>query len=288
MNDRTMLVIGCRGQLGTDLCSVAAAAGYTVTGIDFPEIDLSDRRSVEDCIRRSDAAVAVNCSAFTAVDDCEKERTKAFAVNADGPGYLAQACENKRLRLIHISTDYIFDSAKKKPYIETDTPDPHTVYGKSKLAGEKNVASSCGNHQIFRIAWLYGLHGKNFVHSIRSIAQKNAAGSGSISVVNDQFGSPTSTVEVCRQIIAAQKPDFTGIFHATCEGTCTWFDFAKAIVGAARIPVTVRPCTTAEFPRPAPRPKNSVLENSRLKSAGVNCMLSWKDAFRNFLASENT
>jgi len=281
-----MIVIGSNGQLGTDMCNEATDAGYSVTGIDFPEIDIADRESVSSWISATRASVVVNCAAFTAVDNCETERDRAFVLNADGAGYIAEACEKAGARMVHISTDYVFSGNKTSPYVETDVPDPTSVYGMSKLAGEERVAAACRNHQIFRIAWLYGLHGKNFVFTIRSVAEKMAAGSGTMKVVNDQHGTPTSTIEVCRQILAAQESDLTGILHATCEGACTWFDFASAIVKAAGTAVTVLPCTTEEFPRPAPRPKNSILENSRLKAAKINVMHSWEEAFSAFLQSE--
>lgn len=286
MNNKRMLVIGSGGQLGTDMCNEAAIAGYTVTGIDFPTIDIADRKSVEGWIASTEASVVVNCAAFTAVDNCETEQERAFLLNADGAGYIAEACEQTGARMVHISTDYVFSGDKIGPYIESDTPNPKSVYGRSKLAGEERVAAACSNHQIFRIAWLYGLHGKNFLFTIRSAAEKMATGSGTIKVVNDQYGTPTTTIEVCRQILAAQESELTGIFHATCEGSCTWFDFASAVIKAAAIPVTVLPCTTEEFPRPAPRPKNSILENSRLKAAGINIMHSWEDALKTFLKSE--
>lgn len=279
-------MIGSGGQLGTDLCKEAAHAGYTVKGIDYPAIDIGNKDSVMKVIGESGAKIVVNCAAFTAVDDCEKEHDKAFLLNAEGPAFIAQACSQTGARMVHISTDYIFSGDKIGVYTEIDEPGPKSVYGQSKLAGEQNVAKYCQNHQIFRIAWLYGIHGKNFVFTIRSVAEKRAAAEGFMKVVNDQAGTPTSTREVCRQIIKAQSCTLTGIFHATCEGSCTWFDFATAIVKSAGIKVTVLPCTTEEFPRPAPRPKNSILENQRLKAAGINIMVPWEAAFAEFLQDE--
>ncbi|MBN1575281.1 MAG: dTDP-4-dehydrorhamnose reductase [Chitinispirillaceae bacterium] len=287
MNKRRMLIIGSTGQLGTDMCREARSAGYQVTGVDFPQIDIAERRSVARHVVESKAAYIINCAAYTAVDDCETNRERAFALNADGPGSIAAAAASIGARMVHISTDYVFDGRKTGPYLETDFPNPQSVYGQSKYAGEQQVAAACENHQIFRIAWLYGLHGKNFVFTIRAAAEKKAASGGPLTVVNDQFGTPTSTREVCRQVLKALPADLTGIFHATCEGSCTWFDFAKEIIlAAARIPVEVLPCTTDEFPRPAPRPKNSMLENQRLKRAGIAVMTGWKRAFREFLRDE--
>jgi dTDP-4-dehydrorhamnose reductase len=288
MNKKSLLVIGSTGQLGTDMCREAQKAGYEVRGIDFPEIDLSDRSSVEHSIAKTKPDLIVNCAAYTAVDDCETNRERAFSLNADGPGHIASAASSIGARVVHFSTDYVFDGEKDGLYVETDTPNPQSVYGMSKLAGEQNVASSCNDHQIFRIAWLYGHYGKNFVFTIRSVAQKKASSGEALTVVNDQLGSPTSTREVCRQVLRALPTQLRGVFHATCEGWCTWFDFAKEIVAAAGIPVEVRPCTTAEFLRPAPRPKNSRLENHRLKSAGIAVMADWKSAFAEFRCDEAT
>jgi dTDP-4-dehydrorhamnose reductase len=285
-NAKRVLIIGSTGQLGTDMCIMAGHAGYDVAGVDFPQIDLADRSSVERIVRTSGAGCIINCAAYTAVDNCEQEPDRAFALNAHGAGFIAAAAAEMGTRMVHISTDYVFDGNKESPYIESDVPNPQSVYGKSKLEGERLVAAACADHQIFRIAWLYGLNGKNFVFTIRSVAEKKAAAGEPLRVVNDQSGTPTSTKEVCRQIIAALPSPETGVFHATCEGSCTWYDFAREIVTAARIPVDLQPCTTAEFPRPAPRPKNSRLENSRLKRAGIAVMTHWKNAFEEFCRDE--
>jgi dTDP-4-dehydrorhamnose reductase len=287
MNNRRLLIIGSTGQLGTDMCIEASNAGYEAIGVDFPQIDLSDRRSIDRHIVDSKAMAIINCAAYTAVDECETNETRAFALNADAPGFIASAAASIGARMVHISTDYVFDGEKNGFYVESDRPNPQSVYGKSKYAGELQVAAACENHQIFRIAWLYGLHGKNFVFTIRAAAKKKAASDGVLMVVNDQFGTPTTTKEVCRQVLKALPTGTTGIFHATCEGCCTWFDFAQTIVQAARIQVRVLPCTTDEFPRIAPRPKNSRLENERLKRSGIAVMTDWEDAFREFLRDEN-
>jgi dTDP-4-dehydrorhamnose reductase len=286
MNDRKILVIGSGGQLGTDMCREATKAGCNVVALDYPEIDIGNRESVQKHIIASNASAIVNCAAFTNVDVCESEQEKAFLLNADGPGFIAEAAERIGARMVHISTDYVFSGDKTEPYLETDEVGPRSVYGKSKLAGELRVAQCCADHQIVRIAWLYGLHGGNFVRTIRMVAAKKAAENGVLSVVNDQSGTPTSTVQVCRQILAAMNSDITGVLHATCEGYCTWFEFAQKIIAKADIPVTVVPCTTEEFPRPAPRPKNSRLENSRLKAAGLAVMDNWEEAFNEFLRDE--
>lgn len=286
MNDKKLIVIGSTGQLGTDMCTVARLEGYTVADVDFPDIDIGDPRSVDLLLEAHQPVCVINCAAYTAVDDCESNPDRAFLLNAQGAGYIAAAASRIGARMVHISTDYVFDGMKEGVYVETDPTNPQSVYGQSKLEGERLVAAACSDHQIFRIAWLYGLHGKNFVFTIRSVAEKKAAAGERLQVVADQFGTPTSTMEVCRQVLRAQEYNETGVFHATCEGACSWFDFARTIVTAAKIPVEVVPCTTAEFPRPAPRPKNSRLENRRLKDANIACMADWQHAFEEFLRDE--
>ena len=287
MTNQPIMVVGSNGQLGSDMCIEARTAGHEVFAVDFPRIDITSQQSVEKMINEVRPACIINCAAYTAVDDCETNKATAYALNADGPGYLATAAAAIGARMIHISTDYVFNGNKKGVYVETDTPDPQSIYGASKYEGEQQVAAVCADHQIFRIAWLYGLHGRNFVFNIRAAAEKRAGIDGKMSVVADQFGTPTYTKDVCRQVVRVMRQkELTGIFHATCEGSCCWFDFAKVIVDAAKIPVILSPCTTDEHPRPAPRPKNSHLENERLKAAGVAVMREWREAFDEFLREE--
>ncbi|NLD99290.1 MAG: sugar nucleotide-binding protein, partial [Fibrobacter sp.] len=207
-------------------------------------------------------------------------------LNADGPRILAVAAQSIGATLVHISTDYVFDGEKNTPYLETDTPDPKTAYGRTKLAGERLVAEHCQKHLIFRIAWLYGIYGNNFVRAIRTNALKKSQSGEPMLVVNDQFGTPTYTIEVCKQILNTIGRDLYGIFHCTCEGSCSWYDFAVEIIEAAGINVTLKPCTTDEFPRPAPRPHYSILENAKLKANGINIISDWKVAFKKFLEQE--
>jgi dTDP-4-dehydrorhamnose reductase len=280
------LVIGSGGQLGKDMVIQLKKSGYQVSEIDYPLIDISNIDTVSLFFKQSTPNVVINCAAFTAVDDCETKKEAAFAVNALGPENIAQCCFDIGARCIHISTDYVFDGKKKDPYIESDETSPATVYGKSKLEGEKRVIAKTDNYQIYRIAWLYGLYGNNFVRTILKNASKKAANKESFRVVNDQIGTPTSTVEVCRQIIAMIDTEHTGIFHSTCEGFCSWYDFTVEIVRAYNLGVPVEPCTTAEYPRPAQRPAYSVLENQRLKAVNLNIMKDWKTAFYDFFKTD--
>jgi dTDP-4-dehydrorhamnose reductase len=282
-------VIGSNGQLGGDFVKQAERY-HDVAPVDYPQIDIRDKSSVESVINNSDFTpdVIVNCAAFTAVDDCETGgESTAFALNADACENLALAAKARGALLAHISTDYVFDGTASSPYTENSPTNPRTVYGKSKLRGEKIISGLyADNSMVFRIAWLYGANGNNFVKTIRRAALSCRQENKPLKVVNDQFGTPTWTVSVCRQILSVIDKGERGVFHATCEGACTWFDFAREIVAAYGIDADVLPCTTEEFPRPAPRPRYSVLENARLKAMGANIMPVWREAFREFLSTE--
>ena len=281
-----LLIIGSNGQLGYDFVEQAKICGHDVIPVDYPQIDICDKASVESCIDTVEPDVIVNCAAFTAVDDCETKIDMAFALNADACGILAAAAQRHGAALVHFSTDYVFDGLASSPYVEGSATNPQTVYGKSKLRGEEMILDSHPNSMIFRIAWLYGAHGNNFVKTIHKLAASCVSESKPLKVVNDQFGTPTWTVSVCRQTLAMLDRQERGIFHSTSEGLCSWFDFAKEIVAAAGINADVQPCTTEEFPRPAPRPQYSVLENARLKAIGANIMPDWQEGFHEFLSSE--
>jgi dTDP-4-dehydrorhamnose reductase len=286
MNKNNVLVIGSKGQLGTDMVQLAVKNKLICTGLDYPQIDITNRESVAAVLSTVKPEIVINCAAFTAVDDCEIKTSDAYNVNAVGPAILAAATNNSGALLVHISTDYVFDGKKKTPYIETDIPSPQTIYGKSKLEGEIKIAQNTDRFQIYRIAWLYGVFGNNFVKTIRTVATKKSASGESLKVVNDQFGTPTYTLDVCRQIFSTMQKDLFGIFHCTSEGSCSWYDFAREILDSYGIRADLKPCTTEEYPRPAPRPMFSVLENARLKAAGENLMPNWKDAFQAFLNQE--
>jgi len=281
-----ILIVGHNGMLGQDMVRAARGAGHRVTGVDFPEIDITKQESVQPRVAAEKPQVVINCAAYTAVDACETDRDRAFAVNAHGAGLLAHAAGECGSVFVHFSTDYVFDGTRTGPYRESDPVNPVSVYGKSKLEGELLVRDICLRSFIFRIAWLYGTGGNNFVKTIRSLAQKNAAANSPLRVVSDQTGSPTYTYDVCRQTLHMLQTKHFGLYHCTSEGECSWYDFAAEIVRAAGIPAQVLPCTTAEFPRPALRPANSVLENSGLKKLGLNLMPHWKEAFAAFLRDE--
>jgi len=260
-----------------------------VAGVDVDECDITDPGQVERTIRSISPHVVLHAAAYADVDGCETKRDLAMAVNADGAANVAAACRAAGARLVYYSTDYVFDGDSDRPYSEEDPPDPKTVYGQSKLAGETAVRAALDDHIILRIAWLYGRHGKNFVKTMIDLGrkQRQAADSGEVSsplrVVDDQFGNPCWTMDVARQTQAVLDGDITGLFHATSTGETTWFGLAGAVFADLGWDVTVDPCSTAEYPLPAPRPRRSSLENRRLNKLGLNVMPDWRTALDTFI-----
>jgi dTDP-4-dehydrorhamnose reductase len=274
-----ILIVGSKGQLGTDCMSVL---GKKAVGIDLPDIDITDRLQ---CLQKLDAiapSVIVNCAAYTAVDACETDPA-CWKVNADGPKHLSAWAAANGALLVHISTDYVFSGDKPLfgALVETDPVAPVSEYGKSKLAGEQAVLESGAGAAILRTAWLYGAHGKNFLKTMLRLALQNPE--REIRVVNDQFGSPTWSYTLARQIAAVVDAKATGIFHATSEGYCSWYDLASRFLQLMNVPYRMSPCTTAEYPTPARRPKNSILENAALKRQGLNIFDNWEAELRDFV-----
>jgi dTDP-4-dehydrorhamnose reductase len=276
--EKRILIVGNKGQLGTDCASVLCGAA----GTDLPEMDIADRSG---CFRNLDKlrpAVIVNCAAYTAVDACESDPV-CWTVNADGPKHLAEWAVANGAFLVHVSTDYVFDGAKPlfNAYTEADASAPVSEYGRSKLAGEQAILESGAEAAILRTAWLYGAHGKNFLKTMLRLAVQNPQ--KEIRVVNDQFGSPTWSLTLARQIKAVIGAGICGVFHATSEGHCSWFDLASHFLKRMEVPHRIVPCTTTEYPTPAKRPVNSILENSALKSAEINLFRDWNVELARFV-----
>ena len=258
---------------------------FELVPTDLPEADITDENAIDAVFAQHAPDAVVHCAAMTAVDRCETERDLAFRLNALGTANVAAACARRGIRLIAISTDYVFEGDADRPYTEFDRPTGgRTVYGQSKFAGEEAVRSLCPNHVIARISWLYGTGGPSFVHAMMNLADGTRP---VLKVVSDQHGNPTSTTAVARRLRDILKhPNLCGTFHLTCEGEATWASFAAEIFRLAGRTQTVKPCTTDEFPRPAPRPRNSRLEKMALRLAGLPPMPEWKVALAEFIASE--
>ena len=288
----TILITGAKGQLGNELCKILGEGisergklpllyeGCKILAVDIDELDITSSDSVDSFFTQHKPNLVFNCAAMTNVDGCEGNEDAAYLVNAVGPKNLAVACERHGARLMHISTDYVFDGLGTRPYVETDVPRPNTTYGRSKLAGEQFVLASCRNSCVCRTAWLYGYAGNNFVKTMLRLAREK----GSLTVVNDQVGNPTSAVDLAWQLVLLAASEETGIFHCTCNGDpVSWNTFARRIMEKTGLGVEVKACTTAEFPRPAKRPAYSALENRHLKDTIGDSMRDWKEALDSFL-----
>ena len=274
-------IIGFRGMLGLDLVTTCEKAGFECAVFDLPEMDVTDYESVATQIPETD--VVINCAAYTRVDDAETHREEAFAVNAEGARNVARAARRREARLIHVSTDYIFDGTKSKPYTERDTPCPLNLYGASKLAGEKAVRAEGGRFLIVRTQSLYGVHGRNFV---KSIVQKLKNGEEPLRVVSDQVSAPTYTVHLTDAIIRLLKIRKNGIVHVASSHECSWFDFASAIVARVKPGVRIEPILASQLSRPAVRPAYSVLDKRRYTTWTKHVMPSWEEGLVEYLKAE--
>ncbi|MDU9049162.1 MAG: dTDP-4-dehydrorhamnose reductase [Candidatus Electrothrix sp. Rat3] len=276
-----ILITGAGGQLGQD-CLTVMGEEHTVHGRTSKQVDITHSEQVRREIKELQPDVVVNCAAYTAVDRCESEQDACWAVNAQGAAKLAEACAAGSARLIHISTDYVFagDKPVPEPYTEQDTVGPLSVYGKSKLAGEQAIAERMDDFLILRTSWLYGIGGNNFLKTMLRLAMADPE--RTIRVVDDQYGSLTWTMTLARQIKQLLASELTGIAHATAEKSGTWYAGAKYFLQSMGGAFSLQPCTTAEYPTPAHRPANSILENSVLKEQKINLMQDWQqdiDAF---------
>ena len=271
-----ILITGAKGQLGHD-CTIVLGASNTVHGFSSKDMDISDQDQVKHHLQLIKPDVVVNCAAYTAVDGCEAEQEKCWLVNKEGAAIVASACAHSNVRLVHISTDYVFDGTKQVPetYIESDPVRPLSQYGASKLAGEEQIRDRLENHLILRTSWLYGISGHNFLKTMLRLAMNNPQ--QTIRVVNDQYGSLTWTHRLALQIQTLLESDITGTFHATATGYCSWYDVAKLFLETMQVSFILKPCTTEEYPTPAKRPVNSILKNNKLEKYGLNRMVSWED-----------
>lgn len=275
-------IIGTNGQLGSD-CATLLATNHETIGCDIPLVDITNPDSIGPFLTDVKPDVIINCAAYTAVDGCEKETSLAWKVNAEGPGHVAKTAEKLGSRLIHISTDYVFDGNRTvpQPYLETDEPNPLSQYGKSKLAGEKAVLACGKDAVILRTAWLYSATGKNFLKTMLKLAVTDP--NRELKVVNDQFGSLTWSYTLAQQIEKLLDSELTGIMHTTAEGYSSWYEAARYFLDTMKVPYSMRPCTTAEYPTPAHRPANSILENSVLKEEGLSVFRSWQEDIDRFV-----
>ena len=274
-----VLVTGSAGQLGSDLVTILSQEGYEVYGFDRNQMDITNIENVRRIIEDVKPDVVVHAAAYTNVDLAESERDQAFLVNAIGTRNIAIFAERVSAKLVYISTDYVFNGMAESPINEFTPTDPINVYGQSKLAGEQFVRDFHNQFFIVRTSWVFGLHGNNFVKTML----KQAKTKEKITVVADQIGSPTYTVDLSKMIVELIRTEKYGIYHISNSGKCSWYEFAKAIYDEAGIHVHVVPCTSKEYPRPAKRPAFSVLDHMNLRLNGFHEPRNWKDALHDFI-----
>ncbi|UCG44369.1 MAG: dTDP-4-dehydrorhamnose reductase [candidate division WOR-3 bacterium] len=273
------LVTGSRGLLGTELVERLRAKGEEVLGWDLPGHDVTDVGRTINRIHKVGPDVVFHLAAWTDVDGCEKDQGKAMSVNFQGTWAVALGAEELGCKLVYMSTDYVFDGRKKRPYRENDKPGPLSVYGRSKLMGEQAVTRTCKRHFIVRSSWLYGGRGRNFVDTIRRKAKEQDR----IEVVDDQVGSPTWAADLCQPLHELAQSDKFGTYHITNSGQASWFEFAREIVKLTGADCEVVPQTTEQAGRPAARPALSVLENRNFKRRFGRVLRPWQDALQAYL-----
>lgn len=280
-----ILITGANGMLGCDLQEVLA--DYEIIATGSQDLDITNYDRVISKFDEFKPDFVINSAAYTAVDDCETHFEDAYNVNAIGPKNLAIACKDYDIPLVHISTDYVFNGQKNTPLVEDDEIGPKSAYGKTKLAGEEFIYENTEKYYILRTAWLYGYYGNNFVKTMLSLAEDH----DEVSVVYDQVGSPTFTHDLAlsiRELVEYyenNKKDMSkyGIYHLTNSAECSWYEFTKEFYKLANLNTKVKPVTTEEFPRPAPRPNYSVLSNEKWIKAGFKPMRNYKEAVKDYL-----
>lgn len=277
-----IIVTGSCGQLGTDVVAELKRRGHEVIGADLPETDITDKNAVEEFVEKADAEAVIHCAAFTNVDLAETEKETCRKINVDGTRNLALACQKHGMKMLYISTDYVF-SGEGNEESETDSPKlPCNYYGVSKLGGENAVTEICDKYFIVRISWVFGENGKNFVKTMLRLSKERDA----LTVVNDQIGSPTYTKDLAILLCEMIATDKYGVYHATNEGFCSWAEFASKIMELSGAATKIIPVSSEEYKTVAVRPKNSRLSKSALDENGFERLPHWEDALKRYLLNE--
>ncbi len=281
---RKVLITGANGMLASDLIPLLQDSDFQVYPYTRKELDISNPDSVDEAMDQCQPDVLINCAAYTQVDKCETETEKAFQVNRDALAHLVKGCRRYDTLLVHISTDYVFDGRQKTPYHEGDPTHPLSVYGQSKLEGEQTIVDSYDSHLILRASWLYGILGHSFVKTIIRIATERET----LNIVNDQFGSPTHTINLSKAIIHLLERNAKGLYHYSDDGICSWYDFACEIIEEMKskgFPLAVKEVNaiaTSEYPLPAVRPQYSLLSKEKYKGTTGLALPHWKDGLKDF------
>jgi dTDP-4-dehydrorhamnose reductase len=290
MRAMKVAVVGANGQLGQDVCAAFQAESNDVVALNHADIEIASPDSVRQVLERVRPDLVINTAAFHHVDKCETEAAQAFTVNALGARNVAQITDALGINLVHISTDYVFQGLKRTPYTEDDPVMPLNVYGNSKLAGEYFVRAINPRHFVVRVSGIYGHNpcrakgGLNFVETMLKLSREREE----LRVVDDEYVTPTPTVEIARQLVVLSKTADYGLYHASAEGSCSWYEFAGMIFEITGTKVRLERARPGEFPAKAPRPKYSVLENAALKSRSLNIFGHWRDGLENYLAQRQS
>ena len=283
LQERTLymkiFVTGVRGQLGYDVVKELKKRGIEVIGVDIQEMDITDAVSVDKVIRAAAPDAVIHCAAYTAVDDAEENREICRRVNVDGPRNIATVCKALNIKMVQISTDYVFDGQGERPWEPDDPCKPCSVYGQTKYEGELAVRELLEKYFIVRIAWVFGINGKNFVRIMLNLAKTH----DTIRVVDDQVGSPTYTYDLARLLVDMVLTEKYGVYHATNEGICSWYEYACAIFEEAGVNVNVVPVTTEEYGAKANRPANSRMCKDKLTQMGFERLPEWRDALKRYI-----
>lgn len=293
-----ILLLGHKGMLGSDLL-VKLSSEHVLIGMDKEEIDIASADECKNAIRETAPDIVINAAAYTNVDGCETAREECFTVNADAIKNIAEACRDKKIQVVHFSTDYVFDGTAKQPYKEDDICHPINVYGESKLAGENHLRTLSDNYLLIRSSWLFGINGKNFIQAIlekakaknfidnaMSKAGAGAEGPSTLSVVDDQVGSPTYTKDLASAVSLLIEKKARGIFHVTNRGSCSWHQFAVKILQEAGFDhIIVEPIKSVDLKRPALRPAYSILSMQKFIQCTGKVMQPWQLALQDYLQS---
>jgi len=274
-----VLVTGVKGQLGYDVVKELESRGHEAVGVDIQEMDITDAESVDKVISAAAPDAVIHCAAYTAVDAAEDNVELCRKVNADGPQNIANVCKKLDIKMIYISTDYVFGGQGEKPWEPDEERDPQSVYGLTKYEGELAVQNTLEKYFIVRIAWVFGINGKNFVKTMINLGKTR----DKLTVVCDQFGSPTYTYDLAKLLVDMVQTDKYGVYHATNEGFCNWYEFACEIFKQAGIEVEVAPVTSDQYPTKATRPFNSRMSKDKLTENGFDRLPAWQDALARYL-----
>ena len=276
-----IIVTGAKGQLGGDVCDLLALHGTEHQGIDIADLDITDEKAVSDFFDRVKADALIHCAAYVAVDKAEDEKELCFAVNEKGTENLARACKKHGIKMLYVSTDYVFSGEGSTPFLPDDEKGPLGAYGLSKLKGEEAVKRHLENYFIVRTSWVFGERNTNFIATMLRLSETRSE----LNVVADQIGSPTYARDLAILLCEMIKTDRYGVYHGTNEGFCSWYELAKKTFEVAGKEIKVNPVASEEFPTRAVRPKNSRLSKERLTENGFKRLPHWEDAVERYLGN---